>query len=427
MEINEDNGLYGPGKGIGTSGNAGSPWKDRENPPDFFKVQTQFRVVLLCESKRQYTSFSRRFSSSLTSEHFDSGEKLLDALAAGYPADAIVASTGPAGWAVLKRVRSNPKLSQIPVIMLAEELSPAVIQQARDQRADDVFDEDFTEGDLIKRLQFLLRKKWYASGFVASPGRHAQVQTPVWKRVIDVFLVGVALIMLLPLFLLVSLAILMDSRGPVFYKSKRAGSGFKVFDLYKFRTMSTNADQLVKGMASQNMYNQIPTPILVNNTTSLCANCQQAGFAECQQQLFFDGQQICERKYLLEKDQEAAFVKFHNDPRITRVGHFIRNTSLDELPQLVNILRGDMSLVGNRPLPIYEAEKLTTDEKIARFAGPAGLTGYWQVTKRGKGVAEVSETERIEMDIYYAKNFSFWLDFKIMLKTFPALIQSADV
>ncbi|GHB61405.1 hypothetical protein GCM10007390_14030 [Persicitalea jodogahamensis] len=358
---------------------------------------------------------------------FTNGEKLLDALAAGYPADAIVASTEGEGWEVLKTIRSNAKLSHIPVIMLAKELSPDVIQQARLQRADDVFDEDFTEGDLVMRLQFLLRKKWYATDFASPMARHFKARTPFWKRISDVFLVSIALLLLSPVFLLVSLAIMIDSKGPVFYKSKRAGSGFKVFDLYKFRTMRKDSDKLVKSMAAQNMYDQASSPVMEDSSSELCANCRSKNLGVCQQKLFFDGQEVCERTYQFEKNRKAAFVKFQDDPRITRVGHFIRNTSLDELPQLVNILRGDMSLVGNRPLPIYEAEKLTTDEKIARFAGPAGLTGYWQVTKRGKGQAEMTEKERIEMDIYYAKNFSFWLDFKIMLKTFPALVQSANV
>ncbi|WP_373514952.1 sugar transferase, partial [Persicitalea sp.] len=364
---------------------------------------------------------------TLSVEYFNSGEKLMDALAAGYPADAIVASVEKGGWEVLKTVRSNDKLSQIPVIMLAKELSPEVIQAARAQRADDVFDEDFIEGDLVRRLQFLLRRKWYATDQTTKIDHHLLISTPLWKRASDVMLIGIALLLLSPLFLLVALAIMLDSKGPVFYKSRRAGSGFKVFDMYKFRTMSSNADRLVKEMASQNIYDRPTSPVCTNELSTLCVSCQEKNLGACQQQLFFDGREVCEQTHLMEQNQKAAFVKFQDDPRITKVGHFLRNTSLDELPQLLNILRGDMSLVGNRPLPIYEAEKLTTDQKVVRFAGPAGLTGYWQVTKRGKGEADMSETERIEMDIYYAKNFSFWLDFKIMLKTFPALIQSANV
>jgi lipopolysaccharide/colanic/teichoic acid biosynthesis glycosyltransferase len=88
---------------------------------------------------------------------------------------------------------------------------------------------------------------------------------------------------------------------------------------------------------------------------------------------------------------------------------------------------GDMSLIGNRPLPLYEAEKLTTDKYIERFAGPGGLTGLWQVTKRGKGKKEMTEEERIELDIEYARNFSFKYDMKIFFMTFPALLQSENV
>ena len=125
------------------------------------------------------------------------------------------------------------------------------------------------------------------------------------------------------------------------------------------------------------------------------------------------------------KDNKSAFVKFKNDPRITRVGSFLRKTSIDELPQLINVLIGDMSLVGNRPLPLYEAEQLTTNEWSTRFLGPAGLTGLRQISKRGQD--DMSERERKELDNYYASNYSIFLDMKIILKTIPALIQKENV
>ncbi|MFN3378704.1 MAG: sugar transferase, partial [Runella zeae] len=103
----------------------------------------------------------------------------------------------------------------------------------------------------------------------------------------------------------------------------------------------------------------------------------------------------------------------------------LRNTSIDELPQLFNILIGDMSFVGNRPLPPYEAEKLTATGYARRFAAPAGLTGLWQVTKRGK--AKVSDIERIQLDVLYAKKYSFTTDLVIMLKTVKALFQKENV
>ena len=108
------------------------------------------------------------------------------------------------------------------------------------------------------------------------------------------------------------------------------------------------------------------------------------------------------------------------------MGKIIRKFSIDELPQLINILKGDMSIVGNRPLPLYEAELLTADEYVDRFFAPAGLTGLWQVMKRGNG-GEMSPEERKQLDIQYAQTFSFWLDVKIIFKTFTAFVQKDDV
>ena len=126
------------------------------------------------------------------------------------------------------------------------------------------------------------------------------------------------------------------------------------------------------------------------------------------------------------KDSKApTFMKLANDPRVTGIGKIIRKTSIDELPQLINVLKGDMSIVGNRPLPLYEAEKLTVDGWSTRFRAPAGLTGLWQISKRGK--SDMSVEERIQMDIDYAKDYSIWMDLKIILKTLPAMIQEEAV
>ena len=127
-----------------------------------------------------------------------------------------------------------------------------------------------------------------------------------------------------------------------------------------------------------------------------------------------------------EDDINNAFVKIENDPRITKVGHFIRKTSIDELPQLFNILKGDMSIVGNRPLPLYEAEKLTVDSSIDRFMAPAGLTGLWQVEERGKG-GNMSAEERKQLDILYGQTYNFALDMKIIWRTLFAFVQAENV
>jgi lipopolysaccharide/colanic/teichoic acid biosynthesis glycosyltransferase len=130
-------------------------------------------------------------------------------------------------------------------------------------------------------------------------------------------------------------------------------------------------------------------------------------------------------------NKKSAFVKIVDDPRITKVGKFIRNTSIDELPQLINVIKGDMSIVGNRPLPVYEAEMLTQDSLSKRFLAPAGITGLWQVELRGKG-GVMSEDERKRLDNEYADHFkdgkySFWYDIGLILRTIPAMFQKSAV
>jgi lipopolysaccharide/colanic/teichoic acid biosynthesis glycosyltransferase len=123
-------------------------------------------------------------------------------------------------------------------------------------------------------------------------------------------------------------------------------------------------------------------------------------------------------------DATPTFFKLKNDPRVTKVGAFLRATSLDELPQLVNVLLGDMSIVGNRPLPIYEADGLTTNEYAERFMTYAGITGLWQIQKKEK--PDMTSQERIGIDITYARSQTFLNDLLIILKTPAALLQQPN-
>lgn len=289
----------------------------------------------------------------------------------------------------------------------------------------DVFRLPVEKERLEKRLMFLVRN-WASLNREVKIASRQVYRIGFSKRLFDVFFAGLALILLFPLFLLVAIAIWIESKGPVFYYSLRSGTGFKVFRFYKFRSMYVNADQKIKDLKHLNQYDVDQDRKEEQKAAFvLCNSC--AALGKCQYPVYADGAQWCEKDdvYISSQKSGSAFFKIANDPRVTRVGNFIRNTSIDELPQLWNVIKGDMSIVGNRPLPIYEAEKLTTDKYVLRFAAPAGITGLWQVEKRGRG--EMSEEERLILDNTYALKQSFWNDIRLILKTIPALFQKENV
>ncbi len=242
-----------------------------------------------------------------------------------------------------------------------------------------------------------------------------ELRIPRSKRIFDILVAGTLLLLLSPLFLVIILAIKLESKGPAFYWQPRVGSGYKIFKFHKFRSMRVNADTLVDNLKDQNQY----ADSLVKQNEEISDSSGHL--------LVEDDGHIHEAEFIQRKTQENAqsFFKIKNDPRITKVGQFIRNTSIDELPQLFNVLIGDMSIVGNRPLPIYEAEKLTEDKWAERFMAPSGITGLWQVTERGK--ASTSEDSRKQLDIEYARTYSFWMDIKILIKTPFAALQQENV
>ena len=253
-------------------------------------------------------------------------------------------------------------------------------------------------------------------------------KTELIKRVFDIVFAGSVLILLSPILLLVILAVSIESKGPVFYYSLRVGTGYKIFKFFKFRSMYVNADQRLKDLKHLNQYKIDATVIdsTIDESPVICDWCMASG-GKCRYPVYADNYHWCEKKYSILKKASAnsAFIKIKDDPRVTKVGKILRNTSIDELPQLVNVLIGNMSIVGNRPLPLYEAERLTTDKYALRFMAPAGITGLWQVEKRGKG--DMSEEERLMLDNDYAKNHSFLFDILLILKTIPALFQKESV
>jgi lipopolysaccharide/colanic/teichoic acid biosynthesis glycosyltransferase len=285
----------------------------------------------------------------------------------------------------LVNLRDAARKQAVPLIIYTPIYEPAAKNAAINVCADDYHFGPINSA-FLKRVEFIQKVKSYKNQRGNKPyvtqTLDAVPQIKLWslKRVFDILVSATALLLLSPLCLLIALIIRLESKGSIFYISKRAGSGYKIFNFYKFRSMRTGADAQLKNLAHLNQYSN---------------------------------------------SNNSVFFKIKDDPRITAFGHFIRKTSLDEIPQLLNVLLGDMSLVGNRPLPLYEAEKLTKDQIAWRFLAPAGITGLWQITKRGKD--NMSEDERIALDMEYAMKNSFWLDMKILFSTIPALIQKEKV
>ncbi|SFD12923.1 sugar transferase [Spirosoma endophyticum] len=379
-----------------------------------------FRILYVEQDDQRVQAFQQAFQPPIDVINVPDVRAALAHLDGQSPVDLVLYNDSLDSTAFLKSLGTRRNLGSLPVLLLTDRTGIDLTADPFQGHVIDAFSYDYSEDDLRVRLNYLIRKKEYEQkGHIST--KSASIRIPVGKRLFDIGLSLLILIMISPILLIVAILVKIDSKGPVFYSSKRVGTGFKIFDMYKFRTMRTDADQLLAGMASQNMYNKVSAEKPADDR---CEDCQLAGLV-CQQPLFMDNKQVCERLHLREQKAKAMFTKFKEDPRVTRLGKVLRNTSIDELPQLFNILRGDMSFVGNRPLPLYEAEKLTTTGYGRRFAAPAGLTGLWQVTKRGK--TKVSDQERIQLDVLYAKSYSFRTDMLILLKTLKAVWQKENV
>lgn len=363
--------------------------------------------------------------------HFENGLKMASAwVNDNLPIVAIISNSeimGTAGLTLIETLKKK-NLNTVPFFLVVNHLNANLRKLALETGITDVFKLPLRSARRIeKRLTFLI------DNWEPLKGNIETISTPIrqielGKRIFDLIFAGGALLALSPLFLIIYILIRLESKGPAFYYSLRVGTGYRVFKFYKFRSMYVNADQRIKDLKHLNQYDidagndGTEKPIV---DRGLCDQCQVYG--KCQYPIFADNVQLCEKEFQYSKKASSgsAFFKIKNDPRITKVGAFIRNTSIDELPQLWNVIIGDMSIVGNRPLPLYEAEKLTTDKYILRFAAPAGITGLWQVEKRGKG--DMSEEERLMLDNVYAQTYSLKNDLKLILKTIPALFQKENV
>lgn len=253
------------------------------------------------------------------------------------------------------RIRRMPHLSTIPFFAIAPTIDKNIGIQALQHGLDDVYGPSLQRDHLETRIHFLhmYHRSLKISDKADIPATDFTPSEP--KRMLDVWMALLGLMLLGPLMLLIALLIKLTSRGPVLDITQCAGTGYQVFPLYKFRTT------------------------------------------------------LCD----VSEDQAEK----HRSP----LGKWLARYNLDELPQLINILKGDMSLVGNRPLPLEEAEQLTTDQWSKRFLAPAGVTGLWQIARRTQ--KHLSDADRRQMDIEYADDASFWNDIRIIIKTIVILLR----
>ena len=195
------------------------------------------------------------------------------------------------------------------------------------------------------------------------------------KRIIDIIGALLGIVLLLPVTFVIAIIrlIVKEERGPIFYSQKRIGKNGKYFKLYKYRSMIKDADKVLKTYLEQN---------------------EEA------------------------RKEFEEFQKLQNDPRITKLGNILRKTSLDELPQMLNILKGDLSIIGPRPVVDGEIDKYGENREKFLSVKP-GLTGYWQVNGR----SNTSYEDRMDMELYYVDNCSLWLDIKIFFKTFITVLK----
>jgi len=334
------------------------------------------------------------------------------------------------------------KCRNVYIILITETMTPEERDIYIKYGINDTIQQSASVTELNKKIQFISDRENVLFNDETPKYGILKFKIPVWKRLFDIVFASLAIIFCSPIFIVTAIAIRLESKGPIMFKSKRVGTNYTIFDFLKFRSMYVDAEQRLKELSkSHNQYAEVRNDEEEQKTTITAPLGDQAEMdmlnmgmesemmiSDEEIMLVGDDFVVAESDFnkKKEEDNNNAFIKIENDPRITKVGRFIRKYSIDELPQLFNILKGDMSVVGNRPLPLYEAEKLTADASIDRFMAPAGLTGLWQVEERGKG-GTMSAEERKQLDITYGQTYNFMLDMKIIFRTLTAFVQKENV
>ena len=257
---------------------------------------------------------------------------------------------------LIQKIKKNPLYRESIIILIASEKDKELKSIALKLKVQDFYSMPFPVEHFIERLHFLVKFKLIKPQLSVQKNSSVIYKLPLMKRIFDITVATICIIVLSPVLILTAILLCLDSKGPIINKSKRVGTGFSIFNFYRFRSMKVDEGRQLDNLSDLNI----------------------------------------------------------DDPRITRFGSLIRRTGIDQLPQLFNVLKGDMSLVGNRPLTLYEAEMLISNDWLQRSSGPAGITGLWQIKNRGK--RDISERERKKFDNFSASNYSLLLDLEIMIK-----------
>ncbi|HEY3372540.1 MAG TPA: sugar transferase [Prolixibacteraceae bacterium] len=292
---------------------------------------------------------------------------------------------------------------RIPFILLDEDKNQDTISKASEKRIDEVLFKPIDADKLIQRILALRQEKHLPGNApISEINGFKPYRFTFLKRTFDLLTASICLLITSPILLIFAIALRIETKGNIFYKSKRVGAGFKVFDFYKLRSMYPHSDQRLKELAHLNEYQKETSASQAEKTNPNIHSLNQAG---------------------------GKSLSANGDSRITKVGYLMRKLNIDELPQLFNVLKGDLSMVGNRPLPIYEAELLTTADWIDRLHSPAGITGIWKVVSRRR-LRSMTHDQRSSLQNKYFQvarhRNSFWNDIWIIVQTLPFLFKKGN-
>jgi len=275
---------------------------------------------------------------------------------------------------------------QVPFLLLDDKQTTQLVEKAQQKKIDTVFFKPVTVEVLVNQILSLRDEKTLTKRSIEGKiNPLICYKTPVIKRTIDIVTAALLLLIVSPFLLIFAIAIRLESRGRIYYVSKRVGSGYNLFDFYQLRTMYALSGRRLKEISRLNHNTKEKSELHPENIVS--------------------------------------------DPRISKVGLVLQKLHLDELPQLINVLKGDLSIVGNRPLKIHDAELLTPEDLTHRMHGPAGVTGLWKL-RSVRRLKRMSNEERRALDNKYYKiatrKFSFWSDLWIIARTIPVILRRGN-